>query len=130
MIVEILPLVPIALAILAAIKNIRVTKSYNRVSFLIIFALVSAPLIIIAAYDIASFLNADIKLPLNNITTFVFVYLAIVSYPFYQRVCWRINDASINTKSIVLAYVPYFNFLFFLYLCFKKTRNQTETDSN
>ena len=48
---------------------------------------------------------------------FMWVYFALVAYPFFQRVCWRAADAGKGKTIIFLSLIPYINIFIFVYLC-------------
>ena len=118
----------IGTAILAIIENADSFKAYSRKNFIIVFLLVSAPFLLIASFDIielsegaSPLTNPDSFLYMANLTDLVAIYLLLVSYPFFQRVCWRINDASAHKALCYISLIPGLNILIFAYLCLKRT---------
>ncbi len=113
----------IALPLGAIIKNINSTKTYSRFSFFTLFLLVSLPAILISFNDIATmFYQYDTGLNDELMMRYFFGYLLICAYPFYQRVCWRVNDAKLSKFFIWISLIPYINIIIFIFLCFAKTK--------
>ena len=122
-------LVAFIIATISIVRNRKVTRDYSRKSFIIIFLLVSAPALYVVASDLTLLQKGD-RLPFSeSVTQFMYLYFLFASYPFYQRVCWRANDANAPVAAIYGSLVPYINVLIFIYLCIKPTKEQLTGNS-
>ena len=106
------------LAIFSIVKNIKSDKMLPRRSFLIALLIASAPAIplIISDFQILIMGGEHFKLG-SSFLLFMWVYFAMAAYPFYQRVCWRVNDAGKGKTIAYLSLIPYVNIFIFMYLC-------------
>lgn len=121
----------IALAVYAIIKNSTISKQYGRRDFTIVCVLVAAPVMLIVVPDIAilaRLLYPDLDMPelnaLRHMVHLLPIYFLVIAYPFFQRICWRANDACAHKVFCYLGLVPYLNVLVFAYLCIKPTSNK------
>ena len=120
-----LPFVIIVTATVAVVRNAGVDRPYGRKPFLFIFILFSSPLLLLSAMDIAVLMGGTMIFETGNLMKFTAVFLAIFSYSFFARACWRANDAGAGKLLCYLSLVPYLNFFIFLYLCVKGTNTKT-----
>ena len=107
-----------ALSIFSVVKNIKSDKRIPRRSFLISLLIASAPAIplILSDYQVLIMGGEHFKLG-SAFLLFMWVYFALVAYPFYQRVCWRVKDAGKGKVIAYLSLIPYINIFIFVYLC-------------
>ena len=99
-------------------KNIKSDKRLPRRSSLIALLIASAPAIplILSDYQVLIMGAEHFKLG-SAFLLFMWVYFALVAYPFYQRVCWRVKDAGKGKAIAYLSLIPYINIFIFVYLC-------------
>jgi len=115
-------LVAFSLAILSVARNFRSDRTYSRNNFAIMFLIAGLPTFVITASDLNLWINGERFGVSNFLMQFNYVYFAFVAYPFYQRVCWRVNDAGAGKLTAYICLVPYLNLLSFIYLCVARTR--------
>lgn len=117
-----LSIVAFALAVLGVIRNVKADRPYGRKDFAIVFLIVSAPLLVITASDVQMLTGGEPLEAVDRWLQFTYIYLVVAAYPFFQRVCWRVNDAGSHRALSYVSLVPYINILIFLFLCFKPTK--------
>ena len=106
------------LAIFSVVQNIKSDKRLPRRSFLIAVLIASAPAIPLILSDFQVLIMGGEHFNLGGtFLLFMWVYFAIAAYPFYQRVCWRVNDAGKGKAIAYLSLIPYVNIFIFMYLC-------------
>ena len=114
----ILLLVASALAVFSVIKNRNSQKIIGRAEFIIFLLVAALPSIYLTVADIAFLSGSAERLPYTDLVLKIwFFWLAAIVYHFYQRVCWRINDAGLASYISFVCLVPYINVLIFIFLC-------------
>ena len=109
--------VAFALAVLSVIKNRNSDKTIGRREFIIAFLIVGAPAFFLTLSDINLMINGEKFVYSDNILQIMYVWFAVAAYPFYQRVCWRVNGAGARKFVSYICLVPYLNILALIYLC-------------
>ncbi|MGB0695647.1 MAG: DUF805 domain-containing protein [Rhodospirillaceae bacterium] len=113
------------IAFFSVVKHRNTLERVNRKLFIIIFLIVSLPAFILTASDISLMLNGK-RLPYASTFFQVMnIWFFIAAYPFYQRVCARVNDAGVWRWVSFVCLVPYVNLLIFLYLCIAPSKPRT-----
>ncbi len=114
-IVAIIGILPIGISILAFIYNFKKKIRCDRLTFAKIFAAISiVPLIFIYA-DLSMLLGWP-SLPINLSSSFLFLAIAALAYPFCALVCQRNFDAGFSKYAALLTFLPYLNVAFFIIL--------------
>lgn len=122
----ILVLAAYGLAIVSILRNSKSDRRMRRGSFILVFAIVSFPYWIVTVSDLSMVLNEQKFLESDSLLDFIYVYNVIVAYPFFQRICWRVNDAGSHRAVPYACLIPYLNILIFFYLCFEPTRGKKQ----
>ncbi len=112
-----------AISVFSVVRNLKSDKTCGRKVFISALLFAGAPVFILIACDISALVFGEIIAYTDILLQITYVYLAIVAYPFYQRVCWRVNDAGAGKLIAYFSLVPYLNFFSFLYLSIVPTKS-------
>lgn len=108
---------------LAAIAKTSKEKKMARKNFVKINIFYWSPLIALVIVDLWNLgVQNQPKVHLESASLYISVYLLFTSYPLFQRVCWRLNDAGKGRFLGYIALIPYLNVLVFAYLCLIPSR--------
>jgi len=115
---QMLVLLPLGISILALIYNYNTKVICGRKSFVAIFAATSiVPLIFL--YSDLSMLLGWPAFPTHLHISVLYLSLAALAYPLYQRVCQRIFDTGLSKHIALISLLPFLNLFLFFFLCLK-----------
>lgn len=97
------------------------TREYGRKPYSIFVTMYLAPLIVGGVYDFVRLEHTNLP-PLTWFSQLIIPYLALLSYPLFQRIMWRINDCGSRKWVAYLCLIPYLNIFPLIYLMMTKTR--------